>query len=379
MRSDVDTPLSRWIRTRIETDGPVPFERFMAWALTHPDHGYYTSGTAAIGTDAGDFTTAPHLSAVFGRCLARWLSAADRALGRPDPFWLFEGGPGEGVLAREILDTLRTREPNLYRRLRYSADETSPILAGRQAERLRPHRDRVFPEGGRGHGVYLSNELLDALPVHRIRVDGDGTMEACHVTWGGGGFREVWLPPPPEVAALARAQGALPGPGWEAEVRPGIAPWLGRVVARLERGYVVTIDYGDTAERLYGPHRPAGTCAAYRGHRLSEDLLAAPGLQDLTAHVNFTAVVRAGREHGVAAGPLLAQTVFLFAAGLADETASLERDLAGPDLVAARQELHQLLLPGTGMGEAFRVLVQAVRAPLDAVPLEPDPGAWGSG
>ncbi len=365
----MSNPLERWIGERVREEGPVPFARFMEWALYHPEHGYYASGRVRIGEDGGDFTTAPHMSGVFPRCLARWVAAADRALGRPDPFVLVEGGPGEGRLARDLLDALREREPGLYARLRYAADEASPALAARREALLEPHRDRCIPVPDRLTGVYLSNELLDALPVHRVRRRG-GRWEEAHVAWDAG-LAEAWGPATPEALAFLDEQGLDLPEGCEAEVCPRALEWMERVAALLDRGFVVTVDYGDEAGRLYGPRRPRGTCAAYRGHRVSEDLLADPGEQDLTAHVNFTALRRAGERLGLRAAPLLKQRDFLFAAGLMEEVARLEAELPEVERMAAMQALAPLLLPDGGMGDAFKVLVQAKAAPLDAVPLDP--------
>ncbi len=365
----VNSALGRWIEERVREEGPVPFARFMEWALYHPEHGYYASGRVRIGDDDGDFTTAPHMSGVFARCLARWVAAADRALGRPEPFVLVEGGPGEGRLARDLLDALGEREPGLYTRLRYAADEASPALAARREALLEPHQDRCIPVPDRFTGVYLSNELLDAFPVHRVRRRG-GRWEEALVVWDGG-LTQTWGPASPEAQAFLDEQGLEVPEGCEAEACPRALAWLERVAGLLDRGYVLTIDYGDEAERLYGPRRPRGTCAAYRGHRMAEDLLARPGEQDLTAHVNFTALRRAGERLGLRAAPLLGQRDFLFAAGLAEEVALLEAELTGMDRMAAMQALAPLLLPDGGMGDAFKVLVQARAAPLDAVPLDP--------
>ncbi|MHB8763870.1 MAG: class I SAM-dependent methyltransferase [Deferrisomatales bacterium] len=368
----MSTPLEARIRLEIERSGPVTFERFMALALYDPEHGYYASGRVRVGRDEGDFTTAPHLSPLFARCLARLVAAADLALGRPAPFVLAEGGPGEGRLALGLLDTLGARHPDLYGRLVYAPDETSPALARRQTELLAPHREKLRTWPAPGAGVYLSNELLDAFPVHRV-VRRGGELLEVHVAAGEVGLEAVLLPPAgPEVPRFLAANGLQVPEGGEVEVSLGVEGWLGRVAGTLERGYVVTLDYGDEARRLYGPARPGGTCVAYRGHRLSDDLLASPGEQDLTAHVDFTALRRHGERLGLAASPLLGQRDFLFALGLAAEVEALDGlGLSTAELLAARRSLAPLLLPGPGMGDGFKALVLAKGAPLGALPLDP--------
>lgn len=370
-----DAPLVAWIREQIASEGPVPFERFMEWALYDPGHGYYASGRAAPGRDEGDFTTAPQTSVIFGRCLANVVAAADRGLGEPDPFWLVEGGAGEGRLARDLLDTLAARDPALYGRLAYTAEESGPIWRAWQEENLTPHRARIregAPEAF--EGLYLSNELVDAFPVHRLTRRG-GELREVFVAVERDHFVEVLRPPSrPELMGYLEAEGIEVAEGCEVEVNLRALDWLRRVARRLSRGYVVTIDYGDEASRLYGPHRPRGTAAAYRRHALSDDLLAVPGEQDLTAHVNFSALRRAGAEAGLAAAPLLTQRAFLFGAGLLREVEALEgEDLPESELLAMRRAVAPLLFPDQ-MGDAFRVLVQAKAAPLDALPLAPDRG-----
>ncbi len=370
------TPLEGWLRRRLAATGPVPFRQFMAWALFHPDFGYYAAGRVRVGHGDGDFTTAPHLSPLFARCLARLVVAADRGLGHPDPFTLVEGGPGEGRLARDLLDALGETAPELYARLRYAPDEASPALARRQAAALAPHAKILaswVPEGGEPvTGLYLSNELLDAFPVHRLTRRG-GELAEVHVAVREGALEEVLAPPSrPDFEAILAAAGVTPGEGYEVEWSPELARWLHRVARGLARGYLVTIDYGDEAARLFGPGRPRGTVAAYRRHRLAEDLLAEPGHQDLTAHVNFTALRQEAERCGFACAPLLGQREFLFALGLAEEVAALEeQDLEAPDLLAARRALAPLLFPDAGMGEAFRALVGGRGAPLEALPLTP--------
>jgi SAM-dependent MidA family methyltransferase len=355
----MESPLQRWIATHLEANGPVPFARFMEWCLYHPEHGYYSAGRVQVGSDAGDFTTAPHVSAVFARCLARFVDRVDRALGRPDGFVIIEGGPGEGRLARDLLDTLAERHPHLYSRLRYHLDEASPALRTRQRRLLGPHAARVehgMP-GHRAPGLYISNELLDAMPVHRLR-NAEGELLEVWVESVEGALGEILLPP--ESAAVATSARVLAQDGgWMVEVRPGVDGWLARAAGALERGAVVTVDYGDTAPRLFGPHHPDGTCVAYRDHRQHRNLLAVPGEQDLTAQVDFSALVAAGEALGLAHAPLCKQREFLFANGLLEELEAMEA-AEGTDLekLQLRQALAPLLMPGAGMGDAFKVLVQ---------------------
>lgn len=367
--------LQSWIVEQISRNGPVPFARFMEWALYHPQHGYYSSGRVRVGDDSGDFTTSPHVSEVFAGCLARFAASVDGALGTPGTFILIEGGPGEGRLARDLLDRLASREPDLYRRTRYHLDEISPALRQRQRDVLAPHGERVrwgLPQEP-GEGLYLSNELLDALPVHRLLRRGDEVLEIW-VGIEGSELREILIPPK-DLGVARDGLELLAGEGYQVEVRPGVGPWLSSASGFLRRGVVLSIDYGDEAKRLFGPRRPDGTCVGYRDHRQTAELLAAPGEQDLTAQVDFTAVRRAGEALGLRSAPLLKQREFLFATGLLQELEEAQlSDHTEVDKYELRQAVAPLLMPGSGMGEVFKVLVQTKGLDPGALPLSPEQG-----
>jgi SAM-dependent MidA family methyltransferase len=358
----LETPLYRWIRDQIDRDGPVPFEQFMEWALYHPEFGYYSTGQVRIGHDAGDFTTAPHIAGLFAWSVAQLLVKIDAALGYPRLLTVVEGGPGEGRLARDVLDRLSAVHPGVYARTRYVLDEVSPELTRRQAEELAPHGRKVayqIPTEG-FEGVCLSNELLDAFPVHRLVCSGSGIEEVYVASTGGGLVEELGPPSRPDLEAAYTEEGWPLPDGCAFEVNLRLRRWLGELTRRLNRGCVVTVDYGDEFRRLYGPRRPHGTCVGYRDHRLVEDLLATPGLQDLTAHVNFTALRRIGATLGLRALPLVSQRQFLFATGLVPALAQMEEECATEaERIELRRSTAPLFMPaGHGMGDTFKVLVQ---------------------
>lgn len=369
----METAAAKHILSEIQRFGPMGVERFIELALFDEAFGYYGAGHVRIGQQ-GDFITAPHMSRLFAASLANLAVAADAALGSPNPFYLVEGGPGEGRLALELLNTLQQREPALYERLVYVPDETSPALRARQSECLSPHAARVgqLPLSSYD-GLYLSNELVDAFPVHRIQYDQDVFRELL-VNATPDRFFEI--PGAPVSGETAREIALLKIPaegGWKLEVNLKALQWLEGVATKLRRGYVVTIDYGDVEDRLYGPQRPEGTLRAYRCHRIEENPFLSPGETDITASVNFSALIRKGRALGLGDAPLMKQRDFLFALGLARELARAEAEVhSEAEAYALRQELWPLLFGGTGMGETFKVLVQAKDAPLDALPLNPE-------
>lgn len=350
----------------IAGSGPMTFARFMGLALYDPAAGYYSGGAVKIGP-AGDFITSPHVSAAFGKCLANLAVAADHALGNPECFHLIEGGPGEGELARVMLEELAARHPDLYRRLAWSADETSPALAARQAEKLIDHGRiiRPLPESG-ATGLYLANEVADALPVNVLLVNRSTVLELCV---GQSSGRLLWLPADirePYILRLADeilgnpvlSQERETGSEFRIEVCGPMGGWLKSAASRLARGYIVNIDYGDLEEKLYGAGKPEGTLRGFKNGNFSEDILADPGHCDITASVNFSAYLRLAGELGLETSGLLKQWELLEALNLPGVLSLMEENVKGEtEKLSLRQELWPLLFPGVGMGEKFKAVI----------------------
>jgi SAM-dependent MidA family methyltransferase len=207
-------------------------------------------------------------------------------------------------------------------------------------------------------GCILSNELFDAMPVHRV-VASQGTLREIYVTWDGQYFREqCGVLSTPEIPRYFAEQGIRLQDAQQAEVNLAACRWIERAARTLERGFVMTIDYGHAATELYNEHHLRGTLLAYYRHRTSEDFYAAPGEQDLTAHVNFTALELWGARAGLALAGRVPQARFLLALGRTNEFADLyEPDQSETDRVRARLKLKTLIFP-EGMGETFQVLIQ---------------------
>lgn len=350
----------------------TPFAAFMERALYDPQNGYYSTGRVSIG-QRGDFITSPHISKVIAFCLGDFTATTDNLLGNPDPFILVEGGPGEGILARDMLDRIKTAHSGLYRRLRYSPDEKSPALAARQLANLRDHEELIIKAPPENYeGMYFSNELVDAMPVHVLRMR-EGKLTELHVKSGPEGREPKWLSlSSPKVMIEASimieelaANGMPPDESFSFEIRPAANEWLARTAEKMGRGLILTIDYGDVATRLFGPMRPEGTVRGFRGSEIVDDVLADPGFSDITASADFSALMRNGPCLGLLNAPLINQRAFLFAAGLATLVEEMTVGIEGEaGKIAFRQELWPLLFPGSGMGETFKVLVQAKEAPL---------------
>ena len=345
--------LLRLIRDEIRELGPITFARFMDLALNHPEHGYYARGPERLGR-GGDFFTASDVGPAFGACLARQLVEMDALLGSPRAFRYAEHGAGRGLLARDVVEAVASAAPDLARRLDVVLVDTSAGMRVAAAERLPSARAVATPDAPAGAaGCVVAVELFDALPVHRIRRRGSALKEV-RVALAGDRLVEAEDDPGPDVRAAAEAYGAAPGDGDEAEVCLDIGATLAGLASSVDRGFVIVVDYGHEAERLAGPAHRRGTLLAYHRHGVNEDYLARVGEQDLTAHVNLTALRREAASRGLATLGLTTQDRFLIANGILE---GLDGENGGP-LAATKRRLQakQLIHPG-GMGTMFKVAV----------------------
>ena len=355
------TPLTDILLERIECEGPLTFSAFMEMCLYHPEHGYYTAHIAE--SRKRDYFTSPDVGPLFGRLLGGQLRELWELLGQPARFDLVECGAGRGRLAGDILGWAAEHAPTFLTALRVTLVETSGPLRRQAAKDLQAYGKQVLCVADLPQeqiiGCVLSNELVDALPVHRVVQRAEGLRE-IYVAARDGALRETEGElSTPALSRYLERYGVPLGVDQLAEVNLRALTWLERVARALDRGFVVTIDYGYPARELYGAGHPRGTLLTFSGHRAQEDWLARPGEQDLTAHVNFTALEKHGRELGLEILGFTTQTQFLLAlvqaSGLASEIESMTSEVKKLKL---RQQLKQLIHP-EGMGEAFKVLVQA--------------------
>ena len=338
--------------------GTISFAEYMETALYAPNLGYYTGGLHKFGA-SGDFVTAPEISPLFGRCLARQVGEVLAQLGGGE---VLEVGAGSGVLAAELLATLETMDcaPRRYRIL-----ERSSELCARQAETLAarlPHwRDRIewcadLPEPG-WVGVVVANELLDALPVYRFEQTEHGVMEH-RVGWREDRFEWCVLPAEGYLASALEdwqaRYGADLGVGYLSELSLAATAWLATLAERMTQGSILLIDYGYPSREYYHPDRRTGTLACHYRHRFHDDPFILPGLQDITAHVNFTAIAEAAATVGLAVSGYTTQAYFLIATGIMDAFSSVDTADTRAQLSLANQ-VRRLTLPNE-MGEMFKVI-----------------------
>lgn len=344
--------------------GVIDFSEYMRAALYEPGLGYYSAGSAKFGA-AGDFITAPELSPLFGACIADQLVPLLRDW--PDA-QVLELGPGSGALAIAVLRRLAARRALPAR---YLLLETSADLRARQQQALTAALPGLAgrlhwldaPPHAPWRGVVLANEVLDAQPVSRFMVTASG-WQLLGTGLSDHGFIDRPMPAPPAWADhLARLAAALPVPlpvGHHAEFDPALNALLKTLAAPLEAGWLMFIDYGHPRAAYYHPSRHRGTLMCHYRHRAHEDPYLWPGLQDITAWVDFTALAEAGHAAGLELLGYTTQAGFLLGAGL--ETLAAEG--AGDAVADYRQaqQLKRLLLPSE-MGERFKVMVLGRRAP----------------
>jgi SAM-dependent MidA family methyltransferase len=333
--------------------GWLPFDRFMALALYAPGLGYYARGDRQFGvlpSSGSDFITAPELSPLFGRALARQIEQALEGSGT-DEVWEF--GAGSGVLARELLDTLGPRVK------RYTIVDVSGALRERQREVLRLHLDRVrwideWPETLQG--VVVGNEVLDAMPVQLLHFDGqhwcerglslqkaDADAAESSPRWAWADRSTALRPPVDEPIDWT----AGPGGVFTTEIHPQSEAFIATLADRLQRGAAFFIDYGFPAAEYYHPQRSGGTLMCHRAHQADADPLADVGDKDITAHVNFTGIALAAQSAGLQVLGYTSQARFLMNCGLLDL-------LQGADIQTVANA--QKLLTEHEMGELFKVI-----------------------
>ena len=331
--------------------GSLSFARFMELALYAPGLGYYAAGKQKFGA-AGDFITAPEIGSLFARCLARPCRSILTQLGGGD---ILEAGAGSGSLPADLLLELEVLGclPK-----RYLILELSSELRERQAETLQRKAPRLLPRvrwldalPADFRGVILANELLDAMPVERFRVTADGVRQ-LHVAWEDDRF--VWPEKPADDRIRRRVEPLTLSPGYTSEINLQAEAWVRSVADILKQGVMLFIDYGFPRAEFYHPQRTDGTLMCHYRHRAHDDPLALVGLQDITAHVDFTAIAEAGIEAGLSLLGYTSQAAFLIECGLEQLMAVSDPENVRAHL-ALTQQVKKLTSPHE-MGELYKVI-----------------------
>ncbi len=365
-KREKEKALRGFILTQIEEKGPIPFSQFMEWCLYHPEYGYYPSEKVKIGKD-GDYYTSPCVHPLFGQLIAKQLLQMAKIL-RGTSFDVVEMGGGRGFLCQDILNWAKKKAPDFYSAITYYVLETSPHFLKEQRERVfeQEREGKVFwmdpKEFGEGklsvEGCFLSNELVDAFPVHQVVVDNQELKE-IYISQRNGQFEEQWRnPTDPRISDYFRSMNITLQEGQRAEVNLKALDWIEKVARCLKKGFVLTIDYGYRAGELYAPYRLDGSLLCYYHHQTSNNPYERLGEQDITSHVNFTGLIQKGEEMGLRFTGLVPQYHFLMALGIFQEMEALEKERSEIETMQLRLSLKHLIEPEIGMGEIFKVLIQ---------------------
>jgi SAM-dependent MidA family methyltransferase len=354
--------LRKKIEREIREHGPMPFSHYMELCLYDSELGYYSRNAEQFGK-AGDFYTSSDVHAVFGRLLARQFEEMWRVLGSPGQVEIIELGPGRGLFAQDVLDRSKKQFPDLFCALHYSLAERSPSLQARLRRTL-----GFFLESGKAslvsgnaslHRVLapevpliiFANEFFDALPVEVL-----GSQGELRIDIQNGRLGETWCPPSSEALEFVDLYGVHPEPGERVEAPLIAQDYMAQAAGLINPGFLLIIDYGYTREeQLAGRH--LGTVTACRQHSISANPYEAPGEQDITAHVNFTALAAAAEQNGMEVQPLLTQSQFLMGIGQQNQFADAFEECRLPqERAKVALQLKHLVTPA-GVGENFHVLV----------------------
>jgi SAM-dependent MidA family methyltransferase len=361
------------IRNEIAERGAITFARFMELALYAPELGYYQTPARRPGR-GGDFLTAPEATPLFGITIARQIAECWELLGDPNRFVIREYGAGIGGLAYDILAGLSEASPGAfdaaeYRLVEISEERIAPALAAMDEVGL---GNKVEAElAGEAlepvEGVVIANEVADALPVHRL-IWRNGEMRELWTGWRGGWFTDVERPLATEAVELAQRILEIiesPQDGDRFDVSPGAQSWMRSVASGISRGFALVIDYGYPTGELYAPSRRDGLVRGYAGHTVTDNPYLRVGKQDLTAHVDFDALARAGLESDLRLAGLTTQAEFLSALGMGELLVAIQQDpeMTFEQYLAAQAAVLRLIDPG-GLGR-FRVLAMTKGIELD--------------
>jgi SAM-dependent MidA family methyltransferase len=351
------------LRERIEQEiserGPIPFSRYMELCLYDTEVGYYARNAEQFGK-AGDFYTSSDVHAVFGRLLARQFDEMWRALGSPEHIDLVELGPGRGLFAQDVLDWSEKKFPDFFHALRYVLVESSQALRQRIEKTLGHPLESGKAEltalysptkASTTNTIVFANEFFDALPVEILSAKG-----SLRIDTRDGRFIETWAPSSPEEQEFLDRYSVHPEPHEHIEAPLAAQQFMDRIAASIQRGFLIAIDYGYAREeQVAGRHR--GTLKAIRQHSISANPYEAPGEQDITADVNFTALGAAAEQQGLRTHKLVTQSQFLMGIGEANQFADAFEECRVPqERAKVALQLKHLVTPA-GMGESFHVLI----------------------
>jgi len=347
------------IKERIKKEGAIPFKDFMDIALYYPNLGYYTSEKEKIG-GYGDFYTSSELDPAFGNLLAKQFNEIYKSFFKNESFQIVEIGSGKGYLAYDVLSYLKDNCPDLYKNLEFISVEKSKYHRDFQSKLLKDFKNVKLYENLENinniNGIIYSNELFDALPVNLIRKV-DGKIFEVYITLENEEVKEVLKEPDKKILSYLNDLNIDIPDGMTTEINLVAKDLIQEIGNKLTKGFVFTVDYGYPSKELYKPYRMRGTLLCYYKHTYNENFYQNVGLQDLTSHVNFSALVFYGKKVDLDFVGFTDQAHFLISLGLMDIFSKLQ-EKGDYKSYERLNRLKTLILP-KGMGEKFKILIQA--------------------
>ncbi|MGF1679179.1 MAG: class I SAM-dependent methyltransferase [Candidatus Methylacidiphilales bacterium] len=385
MKTEAGHPeLEAHLRHRISAEGPLCFSDFMQEALYHPQWGYYLSGDPHVGR-YGDFYTNVSVSHLFGQLLGQQFEEMWRILGEPETFVIIEQGANTGQFAMDVLDWLSKWRPDLYQRCAYWFVEPFPPLRAKQEETLASHghQQHVYwvdsveqLEGAAATGIFFTNELVDSFPTHMVtyrqgvwKEQRVGLNQRNAFSWVLQDISDPLLLSHIQRWDLPRIE------KYTTEINLKAGPWMEGVGRALDRGFVVTVDYGFPGHLLYHANRIDGTLTCYYQHRKSYDPLIRVGAQDITAHVNFDLLISSGESVGLRLEGLVDQHHFMVGVArheyLAFQEAMVLENPNDPQVMSAARAFRTLMHPEM-LGTSFKFLIQSkgLHSPVELMALK---------
>ena len=357
--------LQQKIIRRIKSEGPITFKNFMEMALYEPELGYYSSEKTIIGR-SGDFYTSSHLHPTFGMMIGKQIEEMWEIMNKPSVFQIVEMGSGAGYLCKDILEYYKGLgiggqglEREIIKNLQYIIVELNPAMREQQKKLLSDYSDKIrwassVRELNDIKGCFLSNELLDAFPVHIIEMNDE--IKEIFISADNEKLIEIkGAPGASEIADYLKEFSIEFEKGHRTEINLEIKKWLGEINRILTEGFILTIDYGYSSKDYYSEDRDRGTLLCYHEHRVTENPYQNIGEQDITAHVNFSSVKKWGDEIGIKTIGFCRQGTFLVSLGIDEAIAEIYKNSADYSFEVAR--IKKLILPGT-MGETHKVIIQ---------------------
>lgn len=357
--------LQQKIIEKIKKQGPITFRTFMEMALYEPELGYYTSQNTKIGR-AGDFYTSSHLHPIFGMIIGKQIEEMWEIMEKPSAFQIIEMGAGAGYVCKDMLDYYKGLgvrgqglEREIIKNLQYTIVEINPAMRERQKKLLAEFSDKVqwvssLNELNGINGCILSNELLDAFPVHLIEMEDE--IKEVFVSADGEALKEIKIKPGTSGISDYLKEFSVELPKcYRTEINLDIRKWLNEANNALREGFILTIDYGYPAWDYYSEDRNRGNLLCYHKHQVAEDPYQNIGEQDITAHVNFSSVKKWGEELGIKTIGFCQQGTFLMSLGIDEAIAEIHKN--SPDYLFEVARIKKLILPGT-MGETHKVMIQ---------------------